>query len=254
MFKFFDKDENGSINYEEFLSGIRGKLNERRLQMVLLAFDVLDKDKSGVIDLDDLTEMYDASNHPDVLAGKKKESAILREFLETFDGSDKDGKVSPGEFIKYYTNISASTDEDDYFELMMRNAWHIPGGEGWCANTANKRVLVVNPVTGEESIQCIENDLGMKTSDISAVKARLALNKGADRREQHTQMRRPDPLYDPNAQNRFGSSLSFTFGDGKENESLKTNNGGVSKKLQARVYASRQVFLYSPFQLYFKWT
>ena len=28
-----------------------------------------------------------------------------------------------------------------HFELMIRNTWRISGGEGWCANTANKRVL-----------------------------------------------------------------------------------------------------------------
>ena len=28
--------------------------------------------------------------------------------------------------------VSASIDDDDYFELMIRNAWHIPGGQGQC--------------------------------------------------------------------------------------------------------------------------
>ncbi len=40
--------------------------------------------------------------------------------------------------------LGASVDDDDYFELMIRNAWHISGGEGWCANTTCKRVLVVH--------------------------------------------------------------------------------------------------------------
>ena len=40
-------------------------------------------------------------------------------------------------------NIDEGTNGDDYFELMMRNVWHISGGEGWCANTTCKRVLVV---------------------------------------------------------------------------------------------------------------
>ena len=59
-------------------------------------------------------------------------------------------KVSPSyssvvtieEFEEYYQNLSASIDDDVYFELMMRNAWHIEGGEGAAANTTNKRVLV----------------------------------------------------------------------------------------------------------------
>ena len=30
----------------------------------------------------------------------------------------------------YYANISASVDDDDNFELIIRNAWHISGGKG----------------------------------------------------------------------------------------------------------------------------
>lgn len=37
--------------------------------------------------------------------------------------------MTQDEFRAYYTNISACIDDDDYFELMMRNAWHISGGE-----------------------------------------------------------------------------------------------------------------------------
>jgi hypothetical protein len=62
--------------------------------------------------------------------------------LDTFDSIDKDGRVTAEEFIKYYGNVSSSIDDDDYFELMIRNAWHISGGEGWCANSSCRRVLV----------------------------------------------------------------------------------------------------------------
>ncbi len=41
VFDFFDKDKSGDINYDEFLLGVRGQLNERRRQLVFLAFEVL---------------------------------------------------------------------------------------------------------------------------------------------------------------------------------------------------------------------
>lgn len=39
-----------------------------------------------------------------------------------------DGKITKDEFIDYYTFISASIDNDQYFELMINNAWRINDG------------------------------------------------------------------------------------------------------------------------------
>lgn len=78
VFDFFDQEKNGQISYDEFLVALRGPLNDRRKQFVYLAFEILDKDKSGIIETKDLLGVYDASKHPDVIAGKKTQEDILR--------------------------------------------------------------------------------------------------------------------------------------------------------------------------------
>eukprot|EP00595_Chromulina_sp_UTEXLB2642_P000916 CAMPEP_0196761750 /NCGR_PEP_ID=MMETSP1095-20130614/1052_1 /TAXON_ID=96789 ORGANISM="Chromulina nebulosa, Strain UTEXLB2642" /NCGR_SAMPLE_ID=MMETSP1095 /ASSEMBLY_ACC=CAM_ASM_000446 /LENGTH=528 /DNA_ID=CAMNT_0042111681 /DNA_START=8 /DNA_END=1594 /DNA_ORIENTATION=- len=173
VFDKFDTDKSGTISYDEFLIGVRGELNERRKQLVLQAFQILDTDKSGIIELSDISAKYDASKHPDVISGKRTSSEILTEFLSTFDTIDKDNKVSPEEFIKYYGNVSSSIDNDDYFELMIRNAWHISGGEGWCENSSNRRVLVTLK-DGTQRVEEIKNDIGIKADDKEALLANLA--------------------------------------------------------------------------------
>jgi len=173
LFDHFDGDHSGSIDYDEFLVGVRGRLNERRHQLVLLAFDVLDRDKSGIIEVNDIMAVYDASQHPDVIAGKKTKGEVFREFLDNFDVGEKDGKVTPDEFCKYYSNISASIDEDDYFELMIRNAWHISGGSGQFANTTCRRVLVTHE-DGRQTVEEIKDDFAMDKNDTAAMRANLA--------------------------------------------------------------------------------
>ena len=81
-------------------------------------------------------------------------------------------QVTLDEFLNYYANISASIDDDDYFELMIRNAWHISGGEGWSANTANKRVLVTGG-DGRQRVVEVENDLGLRQGDSAEAMRRL---------------------------------------------------------------------------------
>ena len=93
---------------------------------------------------------------------------VFREFLENFDvGGEKDGVVTPNEWENYYANVSSSIDDDDYFELMIRNAWRMSGGEGWCANTANRRVMVTH-ADGRQSVEEIRDDLGVTPDQYSA--------------------------------------------------------------------------------------
>ena len=109
-------------------------MNKFRQNIVRAAFKKIDRDGSGVLDLNDIKGVYNASKHPDVKSGKKTEDEILGEFLETFEQhhalngkGTKDRSVTIEEFIEYYNNVSASIDNDQYFELMMINAWKLHG-------------------------------------------------------------------------------------------------------------------------------
>jgi Ca2+-binding EF-hand superfamily protein len=143
LFGYFDVDHSGTIDYNEFIRAIRGAMNPMRRKLVAQAYKKLDRDGNGWIDINDIKGVYSAKTHPDVLAGKKTEEQILLEFLETFETQHNirtngapDHVVTKEEFDEYYNNVSASIDNDQYFELMMTNAWKINEGDrtyakGW---------------------------------------------------------------------------------------------------------------------------
>jgi hypothetical protein len=81
--------------------------------------------------------------------------------MQVWEKHKADGIVTIEEFEDYYKDISSSIDRDDYFELMIRNAWHISGGEGQSTNTSNRRVLKTNPDGTQEVVE-IENDIGQE--------------------------------------------------------------------------------------------
>jgi Ca2+-binding EF-hand superfamily protein len=71
IFNAFDLNRDGTIDYDEFVRIIRGDLTPNRLAIVKKAYAKLDKDGSGVVDIDDLKDVYNTSKHPDVMSGKK---------------------------------------------------------------------------------------------------------------------------------------------------------------------------------------
>lgn len=60
------------------MNGFRRGLAEK-------AFKIMDKDKSGTLNIDDIKGVYNAKKHPDVISRKKTEEEVLGEFLDTFE-------------------------------------------------------------------------------------------------------------------------------------------------------------------------
>ena len=133
IFEIFDTDRSGGVSYDEFLRVIVGEMNDFRREVCKQAFRKLDVGNNGVIDLDDIKRSYNALQHPDVLAGRRSEDQILCDFLDTFEAhfclshglKSKDRHIDIKEWLYYYNNVSCNIDDDQYFALMIKNAYKL---------------------------------------------------------------------------------------------------------------------------------
>jgi Ca2+-binding EF-hand superfamily protein len=148
-FVSFDRDNTGEIDYDEFLRTIRGDMNDFRRNLVNQVFNKLDLNGNGEISFDELQAKYSAKNHPEVLSGRKTENEVLKEFMDTFQdtynylcGTETDNIITLEEFMEYYENISMTIDNDEYFEILLNNAWNLnnqnTNKKAWANTTEEK--------------------------------------------------------------------------------------------------------------------
>lgn len=141
LFDLFDMNGDGEIDFDELMRNVVGEMNPIRRAFVQKAYKKIDRDGNGILNIEDIKGVYNAKMHPDVKSGKKTEQEILSEFLDTFElhysmnhPESKDRQVTLQEFVEYYNNISCTIDRDDYFELMITNAWNLNDkhySKGW---------------------------------------------------------------------------------------------------------------------------
>ena len=84
-----------------------------------------DRNGDGKIDATDLKGVYNTSFHPKVASGEMTEEEVFLEFLSNFGDKNNDGKIDKGEWNDYYAAVSASVDNDDHFNQLMRTAWKL---------------------------------------------------------------------------------------------------------------------------------
>ena len=53
------------------------------------------------------------------------EEQVYKQFMSMWDTQVADSIVTFDEFCDYYRDVSASVDTDEYFGLMMKNAWKL---------------------------------------------------------------------------------------------------------------------------------
>lgn len=122
--RMLDRNGDGSICYEEFVYQFAPPMNQTRLDMVNAAFDHLDRNHNGVLEIADFKELHPPEKVPTSRQEAKKSSAavIFDNLLKCFD-KDGNKEITREEFINYYRNINPSIDNDEYFESMIKSSW-----------------------------------------------------------------------------------------------------------------------------------
>lgn len=123
----FDRAGDGTVTYDEFVEGVKGEMNATRKAICMRAYSVMDVTKDGKVDMADIRKLYNAKFDPRVKNGAMTEDAVLLEFLHVFEGvkGNRDGVVSPEEWIDYYSSVSASIDSDVVFVSIIKSAWKL---------------------------------------------------------------------------------------------------------------------------------
>jgi hypothetical protein len=79
-----------------------------------------DQNGNGVLDIEDFKAL-----HP-VGSGKKSPAKVtFANFIKWFN-TNGDGQISHQEFVNYYPKQNPSIPNDQYFEMLIRNAWNLP--------------------------------------------------------------------------------------------------------------------------------
>lgn len=122
-------------------------------------FNFLDLNNDGFVEIEEFKNKLNPAKHPAVLEGRKAEKQIqeeLYESLELFITAYGKGpnftKFTKEDFIFYYTNISASIENDEYFGIMLKNCWNM---EATVAGESMKINLSSEPekATAEEKMK-----------------------------------------------------------------------------------------------------
>jgi Ca2+-binding EF-hand superfamily protein len=121
----YDPKAEGAINFEDFFVELKGQISERRVRLVSLAYQKLDKNGDGQVRLDFIAQEYDAASNPYVRTGRITEDQAFREFMSMWDTTSVEGVVSLQEFAKFYEDMSAGVARDEEFEGLVRSAWHV---------------------------------------------------------------------------------------------------------------------------------
>ena len=173
-----DYNQTGKVSTNEILRIIAGDITEKRKISVISKFAEMDKEKTGYLPIAFLKKVYNAKFHPDCFLGKKPENEVYDEFLFTFEvfcfmkNLGNEQEISYLDFVEYYTPISTSIINDNYFDDILLGAWNIEENILQQKNVNETNINTVNRINNEpiklnSPKQINENKINIQNNNIN---------------------------------------------------------------------------------------
>ncbi|EPY24675.1 calcium-binding protein [Angomonas deanei] len=117
LYDAFPEEDGKGVDYDVFITAVRGEMNATRKDAVLHIFRSLDYDNDGLLKILDLQSTFNASEHPVVVADQIfSADKLLKGFIAIWDEAKKGhGTIPLSEFLDYYNGLSAVIEKDDIF-------------------------------------------------------------------------------------------------------------------------------------------
>ncbi|EAR92244.1 calcium-dependent kinase (macronuclear) [Tetrahymena thermophila SB210] len=121
IFDQIDLDNNGVINFTEFISATMDKQNSQQKEKLLQAFNYFDQDKNGYITQDELANIIGNSQENSILNNTQEDpifSSLWQLILEQSD-KNQDGKIEFEEF-EYMMNLYAESSDQQKQDIILQ--------------------------------------------------------------------------------------------------------------------------------------
>lgn len=137
----FDINRDGKVHFGEFVQALRNAMSDDRIATVKKAFAMLDSNRTGYLNVQDLIQRYNADLHPRVRTREKTVQQVQSEFENAILAKARNGQISEMDFLDYYADVSAClpAEREDHFNNTIHSTWAPKGSRGYMIST--ERVL-----------------------------------------------------------------------------------------------------------------
>ena len=132
LFGIYDLSKLCQINYQVFLWDLYEPLNQIRSQCVRQAFEDLDNNASGKLEMNEIKGRFNPARHPEVLKGVKTVEEARFEFYNLFttlhsanNGFNSEAKVTFNDFNEWHTIANTQIERDEDFKSFIVGVWSL---------------------------------------------------------------------------------------------------------------------------------